>query len=349
MDTVRFSARVFPAVLGIAFLLGICVTATPCPVMACNDVGTSPGTHRMYNPTSGEHVVIENTLDAALLADFGWHDEGTHQLCHDDDGTPAYRLYSPNSGEHAYALSSSDKNHLASLGWQYEGMCWYSGTDSDYKVFRMPVIISEYDSLSAHGEQQEQGASASNASLEDRYVPQGSSVSLSSKSNNRGSTATSSSTTPNASAASTSSQNANTASSDSASNQYVEYPSNGNDYANADIPTDTVVTAPAACQHRWLQDKKTTSTLIDPGYHYYEKIKLESQWKCGFCGNIFDSQAAIDEHNRYEMEKPGDIRWRQPIEIPRYTTQLHHKDPVYETHSVQIGWWCSKCGEKKGL
>lgn len=91
-------------------------------------IGSEDGdeVYRLYDPTSGDHILTMAAKEKELLVAAGWNDEGI--LTHSDPARryPVYRLFNPNSGEHFYAARESEVHLLEDSGWINEGISFYS-------------------------------------------------------------------------------------------------------------------------------------------------------------------------------------------------------------------------------
>lgn len=111
--------------------------------------------HRMYNPTSGEHLYTSNIDEANNLIRHGWRYEGVAWIAPVKSNTPVYRLYNPINGDHHYTTDAHERDVLMTGDWRYEGIGWYSMDNGGEQLYRLfnPYITgagSHHYTLDAH-------------------------------------------------------------------------------------------------------------------------------------------------------------------------------------------------------
>ena len=133
----------------------------PCPVGE-----NEQAVYRMYNPSTGEHLLTAAIEEANALLTLGWQSEGVafiapresdvavfrvcggmHSLVtsvgelhilvengwrfegiafHAGGDVPVYRMYNPNSGDHVFTASEAERDDLELHGWSPEGVAFYA-------------------------------------------------------------------------------------------------------------------------------------------------------------------------------------------------------------------------------
>lgn len=110
------------------------------------DPGTEdPGTEtptslrlfRLYNPTTGEHLLSTSASERVTLSFGDWEIDGI--MCNmPTSGTPIYRLYNPASGEHLYTMVTGEIETLKGGGWSVDGIVAYSASaDNGIPIYRL--------------------------------------------------------------------------------------------------------------------------------------------------------------------------------------------------------------------
>lgn len=77
--------------------------------------------YRLYDPSTGLHLLSSDTQEYEALVARGWRGEGASFAAPYDGDATVYRLYQPESGEHLYTTDFHEYNTLGRLGWNKEG------------------------------------------------------------------------------------------------------------------------------------------------------------------------------------------------------------------------------------
>lgn len=110
----------------------------PTPVPDVVPVEKDRSVYRLYNPTSGDHLLTVSHVEAQKVADLGWRYEGVAWIAPTDgdiNGEYVYRLYNPSTEEHLLTTDSVEYGALRHVGWKGEGVCMCSG--GNVKVYRL--------------------------------------------------------------------------------------------------------------------------------------------------------------------------------------------------------------------
>lgn len=113
--------------------------------------------YRLYNPNSGEHILVNNTTEGDNLIDVGWQYEGIAFIEKVLSDIPVIRLRAENA--HIYTTDIKEMAGLWSAGWLPEQITFYA--DGDVPVYRVycpsngdhlfTVKADEKDNLIANG------------------------------------------------------------------------------------------------------------------------------------------------------------------------------------------------------
>lgn len=90
--------------------------------------------YRLYNGTTGDHMLTASHAEAEALATAGWRYEGV--AFREGYGEDVYRLYNPYTGDHLFTTSAAEVGALVIAGWSYEGRAWSAGGGVEvYRLF----------------------------------------------------------------------------------------------------------------------------------------------------------------------------------------------------------------------
>lgn len=102
-------------------------------------VDIAPGSvYRMYNRSTGEHLLTADLNEAVTLWSGGWRYEGRPWMQSTDAAdVPVYRLFNPATGEHLYTVDRNERSVLATIGWQEEGEKLVGADETGLPVYRL--------------------------------------------------------------------------------------------------------------------------------------------------------------------------------------------------------------------
>lgn len=92
--------------------------------------------HRLYNPSTSDHMFTSSAAERDSLVRAGWKSEGVAWKGA-DTGRVVYRLYNPNNGDHMFTADFNEAASLQKAGWSYEGANFASarGGKPVYRVY----------------------------------------------------------------------------------------------------------------------------------------------------------------------------------------------------------------------
>ena len=103
-------------------------------------VSSNTTVFRCYNPTSGEHLYVDEGY-ADYLAGMGWNKEKLAFYSDDEMGVPVYRLWNgaEGVGSHHYTTDAGEVDWLVGQGWTKEDIAFY-GVDDGQIVESAKII-----------------------------------------------------------------------------------------------------------------------------------------------------------------------------------------------------------------
>ena len=89
---------------------------------------TGAPVHRLFQPSTGEHLYTMDEAEKNKLMAEGWNYEGIAFNSAYDTEAVQHRLHNPNAtvGAYHFTFSIEERDTLISLGWEYQGIGWYS-------------------------------------------------------------------------------------------------------------------------------------------------------------------------------------------------------------------------------